>query len=154
MSVRTRPALLLAVVAFGWMAAGTSRAAEPSPAFQSELSRIFEKRDYTPASFGPARWLDEGRSYTTLEASSPKEPGSPKEIVSYETASGRREVLVPAAKLVHSGAAKPLSIDDYAWSPGRPRLLVFTNTKKVWRTNTRGDHSVLELATGALRNRA
>jgi dipeptidyl-peptidase-4 len=151
MSVRRRPALRLAVIAFGLAAAGTAWAAEPSAAFQSELSRIFEKREYTTASFGPARWLDEGKSYTTLEASSAKEAGSPKEIVSYDTATGRREVLVPAAKLVPSGASKPLSIDDYAWSAGRKRLLVFTNTKKVWRTNTRGDYWVLELATGALR---
>jgi len=58
MSVRRRPALGLAVIAFGLAAAGTASAAEPSAAFQSELSRIFEKREYTTASFGPARWLD------------------------------------------------------------------------------------------------
>ncbi|HEY6050233.1 MAG TPA: hypothetical protein VIZ58_03225, partial [Thermoanaerobaculia bacterium] len=125
MSVRRRPALSLAVIALGWIAVSTARAAEPSAAFQSELSRIFEKREYTAASFGPARWLDEGKSYTTLEASAAKEAGSPKEIVSYETATGRREVLVPAARLIPPGASKPLSIEDYAWSAGRARLLVF-----------------------------
>ena len=85
-------------------------AAEPSPAFQAELSRIFEKREYAAAPFGPARWLDGGNSYTTLEASPEKDSAGSKDIVAYETASGRREVLVPASKLVPAGATKPLTI--------------------------------------------
>ncbi len=46
---------------------------------------------------------------------------------------------------------KPLAIDDYAWSKDGKRLLLFTNTKKVWRHNTRGDYWVLELGSGKLR---
>src|SRR5262249_45705980 len=42
-----------------------------------------------------------------------------------------------------------LDIDDYAWSPDGKQLLVFTNTKKVWRQNTRGDYYVLDVASGA-----
>ena len=92
MSVRRNVGLLFAAIVLATPLAAV--AAEPSPAFQAELSRIFEKREYTPAPFGPARWLDGGKSYTTLEASAGKD--SPKEIVAYHTASGRREVLVPA----------------------------------------------------------
>jgi dipeptidyl-peptidase-4 len=32
----------------------------------------------------------------------------------------------------------------------RQRLLVFTNSKKVWRENTRGDYYVLDIADGKL----
>jgi dipeptidyl-peptidase-4 len=151
MRVRRRLVFRLATLAIGLIAARAARGAEPSAAFQSELARIFEKREYATVSFGPARWLDGGKSYTTLEASSGKDLAPSKDIVSYETASGRREVLVPASRLVPAGASKPLAIEDYAWSAGRSRLLVFTNSKKVWRTNTRGDYWVLELSTGALR---
>jgi len=149
MSVRRNVGLLFAVAGLAIPLAAL--AAEPSLAFQAELSRIFEKREYTPAPFGPARWLDGGKSYTTLEAAAGKDSAGSKDIVAYDTASGRREVLVPSSKLVPAGATKPLTIEDYAWSIGRSRLLVFTNSKKVWRTNTRGDYWVLELATGALR---
>ena len=48
------------------------------------------------------------------------------------------------------GAQTPLDVDDYAWSADGRRLLIFTNTKKVWRQNTRGDYWVLELGSGAL----
>ena len=50
----------------------------------------------------------------------------------------------PARALVPAGATKALDIDDYAWSADGKRLLIFTNTQKVWRDNTRGDYWVLD----------
>ena len=35
-------------------------------------------------------------------------------------------------------------------SPDRKRLLIFTNSRKVWRQNTRGDFWILDLATWQL----
>ena len=99
--------------------------------------------------FGPARWIEGGRAYTTLEGSGEADSG--KSIVRYDAASGERRVLVPAERLVPAGEKKPLAIDDYAWSKDGKRLLVFTNTKKVWRQNTRGDYWVLDLPDGALK---
>ena len=89
------------------------------------------------------------RSYTTVEPSAAVSDG--QDIVEYETASGKRTVLVSAAKLVATPGAKPMKIDDYAWSPDNKQLLIFTNTKKVWRLNTRGDYWVLDLASGHLK---
>ncbi len=86
---------------------------------------------------------------TTVEDSPGVEDA--KDIVRYDTASGEGQVLVPASRLQPDGAEQALEIDDYAWSEDGSRLLVFTNTKKVWRRNTRGDYWVLELDTGALR---
>ena len=55
--------------------------------------------------------------------------------------------LVPASRLVPPGLDSPLDIDDYAWSDDGRRLLIFTNTRKVWRQNTRGDYWVLDVGT-------
>ena len=115
---------------------------------QQELERIFEAREYRTESFGPARWLEGGASYTTLEPSSIEEA---KDIVQYDTESGQRSILVAASRLAPQGESKPLSIQDYAWSEDRNRLLIFTNTKKVWRRNTRGDYWVLDLKDDKLR---
>ena len=112
------------------------------------LSRIFETRELQARTFGPARWLDEGGRYTILERS--RDVADAREIVGYDTETGRRELIVPASKLVPTGAAKPLAIEDYAWTKDRSRLLVFTNSKKVWRQNTRGDYWVFETASGRL----
>jgi dipeptidyl-peptidase-4 len=38
-----------------------------------------------------------------------------------------------------------MGIDNYEWSQDQQRLLIFTNTRKVWRRNTRGDYWVLDM---------
>jgi dipeptidyl-peptidase-4 len=113
------------------------------------LKRIFGSKDFAPKRFGPARWIEGGRAYTTLEAAPGAEGG--RDIVRYEANTGERRALVPAAKLVPPGETKPLAIDDYAWSKDGRRLLVFTNAKKVWRQNTRGDYWFLDLPDGPLK---
>ena len=114
------------------------------------LHRVFGSSDFEVKRFGPARWLDGGEFYTTVELSeSVKEKGA-KDIVRYETATGKREILISASKLIPSGAKSPLTIDDYAWSKDKSRALIFTNTAQVWRRNTRGDYWVLDLKSGTL----
>ncbi|MCK7530492.1 MAG: DPP IV N-terminal domain-containing protein [Marinilabiliales bacterium] len=41
-------------------------------------------------------------------------------------------------------------IDDYSWSPDNTLLLVFTNSSRVWRYNTRGDYWVFNTVTRKL----
>lgn len=73
------------------------------------------------------------------------------DIVRYDAATGARSVLVSGSRLTPAGASAPLSIDDYAWSRDGRRLLLFTNTARVWRQNTRGDYWVFDLAANSLR---
>lgn len=113
------------------------------------VERIFAGREFAAERFGPARWMTDGGSYTTLEPSA--EAKGSRDLVLYRTESGKREILVSAAKLVPDGAPGPLAIEDYAWSPDGRVLIVFTNSKRVWRQNTRGDFWTYELATGRLR---
>ena len=113
------------------------------------VERIFAGREFAAERFGPARWMRDGGSYTTLEPSSETKGGL--DLVLYRAETGRREVLVAAAKLVPPGADGPLAIEDYAWSPDGKALIVFTNSKRVWRQNTRGDFWTYDLASEKLR---
>ncbi|HEU0052671.1 MAG TPA: S9 family peptidase [Longimicrobium sp.] len=113
------------------------------------VRRIWESREFSSERFGPARWLNGGEAYTTLEPS--EAVRGAVDIVRYETATGKREVLVSASRLVPAGAAEPLDVEDYHWSADGSRLLVFTNSRRVWRDNTRGDYWVLDLRSGAPR---
>ncbi len=133
------------------IAAASARAADQRPAdgLRVELERIFARKEFEARKFGPARWMEEGRAYTTLEPS-PALPDA-KDIVRFDTASGARKVLVPASSLVPAPGQKPLEIEDYAWSKDGSRLLLFTNTRKVWRHKTRGDYWVLDVRDGVLR---
>lgn len=117
-----------------------------SPELRQQLERIFASRDFAGERFGPAVWMDGGRSYSLLERT---DEGS--SIVVVNTQSGERDVRVPSSALTPSGVDKPLDVDDYAWSADGHRLLIFTNTERVWRQNTRGDYWVLDLAAKRLR---
>jgi len=123
--------------------------AQLKPETDQFLHRLFASEEFEAKTFGPARWLEGGASYTTVEPST--ETAGGKDIVRYATATGERSVLVGASKLVPAGAKTPLAIEDYAWSTDMSRLLVYTNSKRVWRQNTRGDYWVLERKSGALR---
>ena len=63
----------------------------------------------------------------------------------------RRSILISAAQLTPAGGQKPLTIADYVWSDDDSKLLIFTNTQKVWRQNTRGDYWVLNVKSGGLK---
>jgi dipeptidyl-peptidase-4 len=97
--------------------------------------------EFAAARFGPARWLDGGH-YATLE---PKAGGGSLELVRYEAATGAREVLVSAAMLWLEARGEAVQIEDYTFSPDGKALLVFTESARVWRQNTRGEYYVLPL---------
>ena len=122
---------------------------EPIRPLAKELDAIFNKHEYNAKSVKFA-WQKDGAISTILE---PSAGGKGTDIVAYDSASGRRTVLITAAQLTPAGAAGkagPLPVDDYAWSPDQKKLLIFTNTRKVWRENTRGDYWVFDESTGKL----
>jgi len=123
-------------------------AQEATNASKVTLDRLYGSADFRPEFFGRSRWLEDGSAYTTLERS---EAGEGTDLVRYDAATGEREVLVPAAQLVPEGATGPLEIQDYEWSPDGSRLLIYTNSRRVWRFNSRGDYWVMDRETGALR---
>ena len=120
-----------------------------APPLNAELERIFAREEYTPETFTQPAWIEGGVRYAAVEPST-SAPGA-KDIVEYDTATGTRTVLVAATALKPAGSTAPLTVDGYEWSADRSKLLLYTNAKKVWRQNTRGDYWVLDRASGALR---
>jgi dipeptidyl-peptidase-4 len=131
------------------LAASTITTAQEMDAPVITLDRLYDSTDFRADSVGAARWMDGGTFYTTLEPSEAAAGG--RDLVRYETESGARTIIVSASLLVPRGADRPLIIDSYRWSPDGDRLLIYTNSKRVWRENTRGDYWVLELGSYGLR---
>jgi len=149
MTKKHRLGLIVVAIAVLGIFAGLAAQDKASDPGRLTLERIFVSREFSPERFGPARWMSDGSSYTTLEPSAEAKDG--RDLVLYRAETGRREVLVSAAKLVPTGAKEPLAIENYAWSPDGKVLIVFTNSQRVWRQNTRGDFWTYELASGRLR---
>jgi len=113
------------------------------------LERIYTDEDFESKSFGPIRWLEDGSGYTTLEECDDYEDA--KDIVKSDPATGDSQVLISAKSLIPCGMEEPLEIKDYSWSDDGTKLLVYTNSVKVWRQETRGDYWVYDIRSGSLR---
>ena len=120
-----------------------------SPAVTDLLRRAFVGKEFAVQPFGPVRWIGKGEFYTVLAPSDKRE--GLNDIVRYETATSRREVLVSASQLIPPGGDKPLEIENYAFSEDLKSVLIFTNSRRVWRQNTRGDYWVLDRQANTLR---
>ena len=114
---------------------------------QLTLRDIYSDGIYNQKGFGPVRWMKDNEGYSTLENNT---ASGGKDIVRYDAKTGDRKILVSANQLVPANETKPLSIASYEWSNDDGKLLIFTNTRRVWRYNTRGDYWVLNLISGKL----
>jgi dipeptidyl-peptidase-4 len=86
-------------------------------------------------------WTPDGTAYLKLEGGN---------IVRTDVRTNNETVVVKKEQLIPAGSDKPLDFDIYSFSPDNQTLLIFTNTAKVWRYNTRGDYWILNLASNQL----
>ena len=112
------------------------------------LEDIYSKGVYSQKGYGPVRWMKDSKVYSTLETNN--QVGG-KDIVKYDARTGKRSLLFSAEALIPANASQPLAIADYVWSEDNSKLLIFTNTRRVWRYNTRGDYWVMDVATKKLK---
>lgn len=93
------------------------------------------------AQTGGIRWDPDGKSYYSFVDNE----------LYRETLPARKPVkIVAAPDLVPSGSSLPLPVEMFNFSSDRSKVLLFTNTRRVWRLNTRGDYWVRNLEKGSL----
>lgn len=127
------------------------------------LEAIYQEEDFEAEEPGQIRWLEDGSGYTTLETvekyleTEPEKDAEgeevpwPKDIVFHDPATQESSILISAEQLTPAGRERALEIDNYHWSDDGGKLLVYTNSVKVWRSKSRGDYWVLDIETGRLR---
>lgn len=111
------------------------------------LEDLYKNYIFNPKGISAARWMKDSKGYLVLEKN---EAVGGRDVVKYDVETGQREIFVPASKLIPNGKKTPLAISNYAWSADNTKMLIFTNTRKVWRYHTRGDYWVLDLKNDKL----
>jgi dipeptidyl-peptidase 4 len=91
---------------------------------------------------GDIRWSADGNSYYRIEKN---------ELVQYILPNNKPVVILSKQQLTPAGGDGPLQFSYYAFSSDQQKVLLFTNTKRVWRLNSRGDYWILDRKTGSLR---
>lgn len=87
------------------------------------------------------KWTPDGNGYTKFSGG---------DIVRVDPRTNGETVLVRKEQLTPAGASKAMQVQSYAFNADNSKVLLFTNTAKVWRYNTRGDYWVLDIAANKL----
>jgi dipeptidyl-peptidase-4 len=111
--------------------------AQPS---QLTVDRIFKTGEFQSARMPAIRWMRDGHSFVDVRPSA----GGGSDIVRTDAVTGAVEVLASAGDL------GKLVIEDVALSPDETKLLLFHDSVRLWRTNTRGTYHVFDLKTRTL----
>jgi dipeptidyl-peptidase-4 len=88
------------------------------------------------------KWTASGTAYYRQESG---------EIVQISLPDQQKTVLVKSDQLTPAGAKSPLQIRNFVFSEDGNKVLLYTNTKRVWRQDTRGDYWVLDRAKSQLK---
>lgn len=88
------------------------------------------------------KWSKDGNAFYQVEEN---------EIIQYTLPLNERTVLVSQQQLTSQGQTKPLNLDLFMFSDDQKKLLIYTNSMKVWRINTRGDYWMLNLTDNSLK---
>ncbi|MGR3810411.1 S9 family peptidase [Jiulongibacter sp. NS-SX5] len=72
------------------------------------------------------------------------------EIVKFILEENEYETVVKKSQLTPKGASEPLPVDNFSFTADHSKLIIFTNSQRVWRYKTRGDYWVLNLQTNEL----
>ncbi len=112
------------------------------------IDRIYSgefRQDWQP----PVRWVQNGDAYLTIEQS--EEINGATELVRYESKTGDRTIFVPSGRLIPEGETRPVNIEDFSLSDDETKVLIFTNSSRVWRSNTKGDYYIFNFNDGKLK---
>ncbi|MEM9896189.1 MAG: DPP IV N-terminal domain-containing protein [Bacteroidota bacterium] len=109
------------------------------------LDRIYS-REFREDRQPPARWIDAGESYIIIE----RNESGQNEMIQYSSTKNDRSVFLSATQLTPESQSSPISIEEFTLSSDESKVLLFTNSKRVWRSNTKGDYWVYDFATRKL----
>jgi dipeptidyl-peptidase-4 len=102
---------------------------------------IFSSTSYCQFRAKEINWTPDGAAYLKLKDGN---------IIKTDVKTNAETVIVKKEQLVPTGTEKPLPFKIYSFSPDFKTLLIFTNTAKVWRYNTRGDYWILDVLSNQL----
>ena len=124
----------------------TKTTADPS---KLTIDRIFADKDFQEERFGQITWSQNSASYFTFKSAGGSKKG--RDLVRVDCASGMEKIVASSDILIPKGKQEPIAIDGFDFSADETKVLVYTNSQRVWRRNTRGDYWLLDIVSGELK---
>jgi dipeptidyl-peptidase-4 len=112
---------------------------------QLTVDNIYSSREFS-GDLVSLRWMDDGEHFTRIE----RGENGVTDLYRVNARTGIEQLAVVGADLVPPGADEPIRIERYTFSPDGTKLLIFTNSQRVWRQRTKGEYYVWSFAMGTL----
>lgn len=91
---------------------------------------------------GKTHWAADGYQYYRGDASG---------IVELDTRDANKKTVLVSTEMLTPPGKSPLKVANFILSDDGQKVLIFTNTQRVWRYNTRGDYWVYDLTAKTLK---
>ncbi|MGO4913206.1 DPP IV N-terminal domain-containing protein [Leeuwenhoekiella sp. W20_SRS_FM14] len=111
------------------------------------LDRIYTSNEFNSESARPIFWINNGDAFITVEQNA----SGADELIKYSSKTNAQATYLNAATLTPAFASTSLPIVDFSLSKDESKVLIFTNTSRVWRSNTKGDYWVYDFDTNKLK---
>jgi dipeptidyl-peptidase 4 len=88
------------------------------------------------------KWSKDGNVYYTIQEN---------EIAAFQLPTNRKSTFLSLQQLIPQGTKQPLALSDFYFSSDHQKILLFTNTQRVWRINSRGNYWIYDLPSRSFR---
>jgi dipeptidyl-peptidase 4 len=109
------------------------------------LEDIHRSGTFSPAQFRGGKWADEGPIIHYIERE-----GDATHLVSYNLETDSRTRLIDGSRLFAPDVNRLVEIHDYAYSTEGDKVLIYTDSERLWRYPTQGYYYVFDRATNTL----
>lgn len=109
-------------------------------AFIALFFLIFSKSIAQPGS--GTKWTPDGNGYYEVQDGG---------IVKFNLQTQQYESVIAPTSFIPAGQSAGLEIKNFVFTPDQNQLLIYTNSKRVWRYETRGDYWLLNLKDNSLK---
>ena len=108
------------------------------------LRTIHASNDLSPERFQGGRWAESGPVIRYIESAN---GGRATHLMRYNLETDTRTRLIDGTNLYADDVERLIKIEDYAYSNDGSKVLLYTDSERVWRYNTKGFYYVYDLDT-------
>lgn len=110
------------------------------------LDAIHASDTFDAETFRRGTWADEGPIVRYIEAGA----NGATHLVAYNLEDDTQERLIDGTKLFADDVQRLIEIEDYAYSQDKSKVLLYTDSERVWRQNTKGYYYLYDLTAETL----
>ena len=111
------------------------------------LEAIFSEPTFQSASFQGGRWAKEGPVLTYIEPTGEEEA---TDLIQLNLETDERTRLIDGQALEAPDVDRAIAIEDYQYSRDGSKVLLYTDSERVWRLNTKGYYYVYDVEAETL----